>query len=432
MPSVVSNAQDAGPPPICIRLTRLNRNSVASLLSVLEDEVGNGIDLRLFTDVEEVPAGALVVYSFMTPQADAVREEVGRLRDAMGESMLTIAGGPHPSGDPQGTLAMGFRWVAVGEAGTPFAELVRSVLAGSKPKPGVLPPWTLPNLDRYDPWPGSGRLFAHVEITRGCPIGCAFCQTPTLFGRKPRHRSLAALERLLRDSVRTGHRFTRFVAPNAFAYGSRDGRTPNPNEVEALLTMARRCGLKKVFFGTFPSEVRPESATPELLRLVHDLCDNRNLSVGLQSGSDDVLRRLHRGHTVEQGVKAVANMAEAGFVARVDFIFGLPGETDAQRRATREVVEHVTSVYGARVHAHVFTPLPGTPLAGATPSTIDTETRELVEALRGRGLASGHRTDFCRLPPHLVRMHESGRSPEGCPIRSNSDRASAARVDENP
>lgn len=412
MPSFVPSARDAQPLPVCIRLTRQNRNSVASLLSVLEDEVGEGIDLRLFTSVDEVPENALVVYSFMTPQADAVREEVSRLRGA-GGSMLTIAGGPHPSGDPQGTLAMGFRWVAVGEAGAPFVELVRSVLAGSRPNPGVLPAWRLPNLDQYDPWPNSGRLYAHVEITRGCPIGCAFCQTPTLFGRKPRHRSLASLERLLRDSVRTGHCFTRFVAPNAFAYGSLDGRTPNPNEVEALLMLARRSGLKKVFFGTFPSEVRPESATPEMLRLVHDLCDNRNLSVGLQSGSDDVLRRLHRGHTVEQGVRAVANMAQAGFVARVDFIFGLPGETDAERRATREVVEHVTSAYGARVHAHVFTPLPGTPLASATPSPIDTATRELVEALRGRGLVSGHRTDFRRLPAHLIRMHERGRSPEG-------------------
>lgn len=394
-------------PTVCLRLTRHNRNSVAALMAVLEQELSSALpDLRLASSAEEVVEGSLAIYSFMTPQADRVRQELVRIREQHGQGVHLLAGGPHASGDPEGTLAMGFHWVALGEAGASFAQLVRDFLAGALPPAGILPSCAAGELDQYDPWPPSGRLFAQVEITRGCPMRCAFCQTPALFGRRPRHRSLRSIERLLRASVDTGHRFTRFIAPDAFAYGSQDGRTKNPRAVESLLRLARECGLEKVFFGTFPSEVRPESATPDMLRMVHDLCDNRNLSVGLQSGSDEMLRRLRRGHTVRQGVDAVANMARAGFVPRVDFIFGLPHETDEDRRATREVIEHVTSSYGARVHAHVFTPLPGTALWGENPSLVDEETRRLVEALRGKGLASGHPTDRHRLPRHLLRMAE--------------------------
>lgn len=410
------NASDpsTAPVPVCIRLTKHNRNSVAALLAVLEAETPDVRPL-VVTTVDEVPAGSLLVHSFMTPQAPLVRAEVARLRERRGGQVWALAGGPHPSGDPDGTLAMGFRWVGVGEAGSAFAALVRRFVAGELPEPGVFQAGETRELDDYPPWPESGRLFCQVEITRGCPVGCAFCQTPYLFGRRVRHRSLQAIERLLRQSVHTGHRYSRFVAPNAFAYGSTDGRTPNPAAVTSLLTLARRSGLQKVFFGTFPSEVRPESVTDEMLRLARELCDNRNLSVGLQSGSDEILRRLRRGHTVREGIDAVARMARAGFVPRVDFIFGLPGESEEDRRATRQVVRHITASYGARVQAHVFTPLPGTPLQDEVPAHIDERTRELIEALRGKGLASGHWTDPRRLPSHLARMHKRKTALEtGC------------------
>lgn len=393
--------------PVCLRLTRHNRNSVAALMAVLEQELGSALaDLRLASSAEQVVQGSLAIYSFMTPQAERVRQEVASIREQHGDGVHFLAGGPHANGDPEGTLAMGFHWVALGEAGVSFARLVQDFVSGTRHPEGILPSSVAGELDQYDPWPPSGRLFAQVEITRGCPMRCAFCQTPALFGRRPRHRSLGSIERLLRASVDTGHRFTRFIAPDAFAYGSEDGRRINPQAVESLIRLARACGLQKVFLGTFPSEVRPESATPDMLRMVHDLCDNRNLSVGLQSGSDAMLCRLRRGHTVRQGIDAVANMARAGFVPRADFIFGLPHETDEDRRATREVIEHVTSCYGARVHAHMFTPLPGTVLWQETPSQVDEETCRLVEALRGKGLASGHPTDRHKLSRHLLRMAE--------------------------
>lgn len=401
-----TTSRSARPLSVCIRASRQNRNSIAALLSVMEAELEPGmVAPQWLRDPLDAPDDALLAYSFMTAQADDVRRELDTLRATRGSRPRAIAGGPHPSGDPEGTLAMGFDWVAVGEAGVAFTDLLRALAAGRPPPAGVIRMKPVDDLDQYDPWPSSGMLFAQVELTRGCPIGCTFCQTPSLFGRRPRHRSLASLDRVLRASVETGHRFTRFVAPNAFAYGSTDGRTPNPSALEGLLRTVRQSGLEKVFVGTFPSEVRPESVTDEVLGIVRDACDNRNLSVGLQSGSEPMLERLHRGHTVREGITSVARMVRFGFVPRVDFIFGLPGESDEDRARTCEVIDHITTHYGARVHAHTFTPLPSTPLAGTTPSRIDDRTRDKIEAMRGKGQVSGHRTDGGELP------HVRGRRP---------------------
>jgi B12-binding domain/radical SAM domain protein len=294
---------------------------------------------------------------------------------------------------------MGFAWVAPGEAGPRLARLVRDVAAGRRPARGILPRDPPRALDRYFPWPRSVRLRCPIEITRGCPVGCAFCQTPRLAGRRPRHRSLQSIGEVFEQAVASGNTFTRFIAPNAFAYGSRDGRTPQPRAVERLLALARDKGMKRVYLGTFPAEVRPDSVTDELLTLVRDHCDNRSIVVGLQSGSPEVLRRLRRGHTVAQGIEAVARIARAGFRPAVDFIFGLPGEGDHDRRLTRELVRQLNASYDARINLHLFTPLPGTPLARTRPAPLDHATRDLLDEIAGRGEAWGHVAGWDRPRP---------------------------------
>lgn len=179
------------------------------------------------------------------------------------------------------------------------------------------------------------------------------------------------------------------MSPNGFTYGSRDGRRAEPRALEALLRTARDSGMQKVYFATFPSEVRPDTVDDEMLELVRSMCDNESVAIGVQSGSEAQLERLERGHTVKQSVAAVARIARAGLTPQVDFMFGLPGESEADRAATRQLIEHLTGSYGARVHAHRFLPLPGSALATAQPTPIDEATEIWLGELRGRGLATG-------------------------------------------
>jgi len=376
-------------PPLVVTLRRtpFNRTSIAALLAVLEQELPDGlVEPRLATSKEQVePSTGLVVLSLMSAQLTPTLAEIRWLRERRGAGLAIVAGGPHPATDPTGMLAAGVDWVAVGEAGSSFVELVRAIRRGERPPRGILGPDASQDLDRYPPWPRSGALFATLEISRGCPGRCAYCQVPVLHGHRMRHRSVAGLEPVFRQAVATGHSFTRFVSPNAFAYGSADGRMANPRALERLLRAARQSGLERVFLGSFPSEVRPETVTDETLALVRDLCANRGVVVGLQSGSDALLRRVGRGHSVEQGVEAVRRIARAGLRPLVDFIFGLPGETSEDRRLSLELIRRLSDEHGARINTHLFMPLAGTPLAGAPPGTVDAATRELLRELVGRG-----------------------------------------------
>ena len=51
----------------------------------------------------------------------------------------------------------------------------------------------------------------------------------------------------------------------------------------------------RIFFGTFPSELRPEHVSPRALALITRYCDNRVVILGGQSGSDRVLEAMGRG-----------------------------------------------------------------------------------------------------------------------------------------
>ncbi len=189
----------------------------------------------------------------------------------------------------------------------------------------------------------------------------------------------------------------RFVSTNAFAWGSADGQTPNPAGIEALLNALGGIFDKgRIYFGSFPSEVRPDSVTLELAAMVRRLAGNDNVVIGAQSGSDRMLERLRRGHDVAQVVRAVEILRNAGFRVYVDFIFALPGEREEDQRLTRVLMRRVSDL-GAIVHGHAFLPLPGTPLHRAQPGRVDAENPPA-----GAGVG--------RLRPALVALAAAGRT----------------------
>jgi B12-binding domain/radical SAM domain protein len=319
---------------------------------------------------------------------------------ARGAGALHVAGGPHPTADPAGALAAGFDLAAVGEGEGTLVALLQRVAVGGDPRgPGLAwreasglrlgaPPAPV-DLDACPPFPARSRRLGPIEITRGCGHACRFCQTTHLHGGRIRHRSAAAVARAAGAIAARGLRDVRFVTPSALAYGSADG-SPRLDAVEELLGRVREAiGVAgRVWLGSFPSEVRPEHVTPEALRLLRRHVANDHLVIGAQSGSDALLRACHRGHGTEEVRRAVRLAREAGFRAKVDLVFGLPGETPDDAAASRALALELAGL-GAEIHAHAFLPLPGTPWAGAPPGRIDGQTRRLLERLAGRGRASG-------------------------------------------
>jgi B12-binding domain/radical SAM domain protein len=311
------------------------------------------------------------------------------------DNMTLIAGGPHASGEPLGTLEMGFDLLVMGEGEVTLPALLRRILAGEgiEETPGTAyldetgrlvrnrrGPWV--NLDDYPPFSIKHRMLAAIEITRGCPWACTFCQTPFFLGGKMRYRSVEQVVHWLKQArEEVGMRYARFISADCFCYGSPNGRQPDLEPVERLLAeVSRLMGRENTFFGSFPSEVRPGSVSREGMALLKKYSANDNIVIGAQSGSPRMLQAIHRGHTIEDVYETAEIVIEAELKCIVDFIFGLPGETPTDRELTITAINRLTRI-GATINSHFFYPLPGTPLAHTIAGPPDKETLLFLEKL---------------------------------------------------
>lgn len=365
---------------------------------------GNGVDAVVEAVRWALGQGrrVLVGWSFYSPdfgelagELRAVKAQVDDLR------VLHVAGGVHATAEPEATLRAGFDLVALGEGERLVRDLVRTLGAGGDVRavPGVA--WLdggvlrrraraeRIDLDDFPPFgPAHGR-FGPIEITRGCIYACRFCQTPYFAGAAFRHRSVDSVRQWARFLVGRGFRDFRFLSPTSLSYGTRTAE-PDLGAVEALLTAVREeiGPERRLWFGTFPSEVRPEHVTPEALRLLKKWVSNRALIVGGQSGSDRVLAASERGHDSASVERAVALCVEHGFVPHVDFLFGLPGEEPGDVDATLALMDRLVA-RGAKVHGHTFLPLPGTPFRRAAPGALDPDMRRRLRNLASKGQLYG-------------------------------------------
>lgn len=409
--------------------TKWNRLSVNALVGALETAPEcDAVELRLpasesqlVCDIAELLARGkrpVVGVSFATARLERVREMMRRFsgsaasgaeaqrRSSEGlasgqtignsSSVVWVAGGPHPTADPEGTLRLGFQLAVCGEGEATLLELLRAFAAGTDlvSVPGIMVrdktgqavftgrPAPV-DIDRFPPFPlRRRRVIGSIEITRGCPFGCNFCQTSHLVGVRPRYRSVEHIARYAAVIRQRGMRDIRFVAPDAFSYGSPDGKALNLAALESLLaTLRATVGPDgRLFFGTFPSEVRPEHVTDATLALVKRFATNDNLIIGAQTGSDRMLTHCRRGHCVSDIFSAVSRTLAAGLKPHVDFIFGLPGETAEDLDSTIRVLRELTAM-GATIHAHTFMPLPQTRFAAEPPGVISGRLRQLIREL---------------------------------------------------
>lgn len=356
-----------------------NRYSIAALSGV--------VDFEIVKNTEQFD-GDVLLYSFATAQASRVYSEISKIN----KKCILIAGGPHPTAKQAEALEAGFDYVVIGEGEETLPELLRAIenqnVEGVKGiafkkngKVVVTSPREYVDLDRYPPF--SEKILGPIEISRGCPFACKFCQTSRIFGTRMRHRSLETIARYARyyDDIR-------FISPNAFAYGS-NGAKAELEKIENLLKLLKRESKRKnVYFGTFPSEVRPEFVTREALELVKRYCANRSLHIGGQSGSERMLGEVNRGHSAEDIINAVELCLDHGITPIVDLLFGLPREDKADQIASLNLARWICSK-GGKIRVHYFKPLPGTPYENEKPTPLDRAVKRMIGKLALEGRTTG-------------------------------------------
>jgi B12-binding domain/radical SAM domain protein len=325
---------------------------------------------------------AAAVLSILTSQFGEMRRLMQKLRSDFGPRITIIAGGPHATACPGDVLDAGADVVCRGEAEITFPEVIRNLSKDCEFEK-VLSPAEPVNLDNFFSFSPKRGMFGPIEITRGCAFACSYCQTSHIFGVQLRHRSIDTIVRQAEALRSVNRKVVRLLSPNAFSYGSLDGRQINFTAIRELLAALRSSLEKntKIIFAHFPSEVRPEHVVPETLDLLKEFADNDEIVIGAQSGSPRMLQACHRSHDVDSALRAVALSRRCGYKVIVDFIFGLPGETESDLRQTLTVIKEMVRM-GARIHPHIFSPLPQTPFAKEKPGTISPEAAKALERIR--------------------------------------------------
>jgi tRNA-2-methylthio-N6-dimethylallyladenosine synthase len=217
-----------------------------------------------------------------------------------------------------------------------------------------------------------------VSISVGCNNTCTFCIVPSLRGREEDRRPgdvLAEVQALVDQGVLE----VTFLGQNVNSYGASFG---DRGAFADLLRAAGRIdGLERVRF-TSP---HPRDFTDDVIAAMAEtpaVC--HQLHMPMQSGSDDVLRRMRRSYRRERylGILDRVRAAMPDAAITTDIIVGFPGETDADFEQTLEVVR---AARFAGAFTFQYSKRPGTPAAGMEgqlPKAVVQERYERLTALQ--------------------------------------------------
>ncbi len=251
----------------------------------------------------------------------------------------------------------------------------------------------------------SGRTRPNLKVQDGCDNRCSFCVIPSVRGQS-RSLPLAQVIREMNALVAAGFREVVISGINLGRWGrdlavssqrsaiSEDlpregegGKLCFESLIRAILAETQ---LEKLRI----SSVEPMDWTDELIELVASSPRiAKHAHVPLQSGSDAVLRRMHRKyrpwHYREKIEKIHAAMPSAAIGA--DVMAGFPGETNAEFEATRRLIAELPFTY---LHVFTYSARPATP-AATLPNQVPVQlARERNKILRD--LAAEKKLAFMR------------------------------------
>ena len=194
-------------------------------------------------------------------------------------------------------------------------------------------------LSRYEVYenlfPSRGDTFnAWVSIMRGCDKFCSFCIVPFTRGRE-RSRSVESVVEEVKKAVDQGFVEITLLGQNVNSYNF-EGKSFS----DLLLAVSDINGVKRIRY-TSP---HPQDINVELLEVMasrKNICNYVHFP--MQSGSNEVLKRMNRTYTREHfydmAMKIREIMPNCGL--STDIIVGFPGETDEQFRETLDLMEAI-------------------------------------------------------------------------------------------
>ena len=214
-------------------------------------------------------------------------------------------------------------------------------------------------------------IAAFVTVQEGCDKFCTFCVVPYTRGRefsRPVAKIIDEIEHLASAGVAE----VTLIGQNVNAY---HGPGPDGRAWSLARLIERIAGKTEIarirYMTSHPCDMRADLIAahrdiPKLMPFLH---------LPIQSGSDQMLAAMNRRHGLSDylGIIARARAARADIALSSDFIVGFPGETEADFRASLDLVEEAKF---AQAFSFKYSARPGTPAAemdGQIPDAVKSE-----------------------------------------------------------
>lgn len=366
---------EAAPPLALLALAPvLERKGYA--VEIVDSTIDSGYEKRILDRLDEsVCLGVSIVTGPMIEEAIRISRAVKAARP----DFPIIFGGWHPSTLAAQTLQAPYVDVVVrGQGELALGEIVDRLDEGS-PLDGIagcsfkrmdgeivhnpnrpttfiseLPPkaYHLIDLEPYERL--SGRRWITYTSSHGCPYDCSFCSNASIYGRAWNALPAARVVTEVTELVRSMHLDMIDIIDDNFLVDRQRGVDIARGFVESGARFEWCIQTTANFL------LKTDDADVRLLRK----SGLYRVFIGAESGSDDVLKSVNKVRF--QGTSVLAAVAEklyrAGITCTFSLIFGLPGETDEDRRQTLEMLAEIKAKFPTtEFHSNIYTPYPGAP-----------------------------------------------------------------------
>ena len=208
-----------------------------------------------------------------------------------------------------------------------------------------IPAYHLIDINKYEYELLGGRL-ALLEASRGCPFPCIYCLHEMYGGRryrkKPMQNILAEIDYIVRTAGAESLYFIdlEFTLDKDFVHQICD------HIIEKGYTLSWCC------------QTRADAVNLELLKKMKK-AGCHLIHYGVETGSEKVMATIDKNIKLSQIEEGISLTKRAGIETACFFIFGFPGETDADREATIQFAKMLNPTYAS---FHIASPYPGTKL----------------------------------------------------------------------
>jgi len=243
-------------------------------------------------------------------------------------------------------------------------------------------------------FPIRNNFYHPLEIVRGCPQACKYCQVGYFFGKIPRCKDLDILKIFIFYQLKNNKKHIRFISPNLALYFEKSSISEKIDQwiqlIEDVQAYSYRFQIKpEIYLGSFPSELSLSYLNSEFLDFIAKYSASKILTIGVQTVSKELQNFIGRYDPLGILDEAIDFSVKKSLIPIIDIIFGLPYETDSHRDITLSFLEKKLND-NVTANIHYFLPIAGTPFEDFEPSPIGKNDLKRILNLQAKGFARGN------------------------------------------